>query len=117
MHGESAVQNALTTCLTRPATGIFCTNGRIFPVFSDQKQGKSLFWPHIYRQNSHQSTSLRENHRIGHRLHQIEANYRCVDRTRAYHNRAGKNQSVSGNLFKRPPVYNDHFSLQSGVVA
>ena len=50
MHGESAIQNDLylaTTCVTRPATRIVCTNGRIFPVLSDQKQEKSLPWPHI----------------------------------------------------------------------
>ena len=48
MHGQSAIQTALcqaTTCLTRPATGIFCTNDRISLSLATKSKEKRCFVP------------------------------------------------------------------------
>ena len=114
MHGESAIQTALckaTTCLTRPATGIFCTNDWIFPVFSDQKTGKVLLCPHLYCQNSHHSASLRENHRMRQPLApdwrelSLSRSNVCVPQRSQLFNTASKI-----GLFSGKPCLRDHLS-------
>ena len=95
----------------------FCTKDRISLSLATKTKEKHWFDPHIYcqKQPTQRKCARKPPHEAtawGHRLHQIDMNYLCADRTRAYHNVCNYSTEVRKiGLFRGKPCLRDHLSI------